>query len=256
MKTLITTVLINAVLLTATSTTQAQRYYGQGNGTNNNQGNNTNYHNNHNDDNNNHHNNNNNHNNNDYNHTYNGSYGVYNGGTNSGYPVYNTGCNNGGVYTNYPVINVNMGYGNFYYRNEAKSILRATKYTIRQAQDVSYYNAGYTPLLGLAMRHYYYAKDLYHGQNYAAAINHAQRANALANDALYELTAYNNYNGNDDNDDDYGLRKNNITANSGNERKVAPVQQSTVKPIQYTDIDKQLPATKATDAALVGRKLE
>ncbi|MEQ1733208.1 MAG: hypothetical protein ABL940_06015 [Bacteroidia bacterium] len=241
MKTTITAVAINVVLLTAiTNTTMAQRYYNN-NQNNNNAGHsqnssNNNYHNNGNND----------------NHQYQGSYGVYNGGTNS-YPTYN----GGGVYTNYPIVNINLGNNPWYYKNEAKNVLRASKYSINQAQNISYYNANYTPLLALAMRHHQYAKQLYYRANYAAAINHAQRANGLAQDAMYELTAY-NYNDNWNNNDDDGFRKNNTSnANTTQQRAVAPAATTPqAKPIQYTSLDNELPASTITDNDRVARKME
>lgn len=254
MKTIMTAVLVNTVLCTViTTTTFAQRYYNNnGNQINNNTShnqngggntNNSNYYNNDND----HHNSNNN---------YTGSYGVYNGGTN-GYGYGNNNSSYGGaVYTTFPVINVNMGHNSYgYYRNQAKQALRATRYTINDAQNMSYYNTNYTPFLGLAMRHYSYAKQLYYSQNYAAATNHAQRANDLAQEALYELTAYNNTNNWDYNNgnDDYGFRKNNTATNGTQQRSAQPAQ--VVKQLQLNELDNQLPASNISDANRVASKL-
>lgn len=133
-------------------------------------------------------------------------YGGGNFGNNNGNKKWN-GWNSG--------VTINIGtpapfgynnYGNNYYNNYYSS-KRATRIAlnrsanvIREALRFSNWNDTYSPWLAKAIRHQQFAKQQYFWGNYAAAINHSERAGFLAwNTLQYFNNGFVNNNGFNDN---------------------------------------------------------
>ena len=96
-----------------------------------------------------------------------------------------------------------QGYYNTMYtiKKIARHSIRQSAQVIAQALHFSDWNDTYSPRLAKAIRHQQYAKQLYFWGNYAGALNHAERAEFLAWNAL---TYFNNSIGYDDfSGDDY-----------------------------------------------------
>ena len=98
-------------------------------------------------------------------------------------------------------------YPNYYgYYNTMYSIKKIARYSIRQSAQVisqalhfSDWNDTYSPRLAKAIRHQQYAKQLYFWGDYNGALNHSERAEFLAWNALTYFNhsiGYNDFSGN------------------------------------------------------------
>lgn len=164
-------------------------------------------------------------------------------------------------------------YNSNYMKRAAKNSIRESAYAIRNAVQVSNWNDVYSPLIAKAIRHQQYAKTLYMQRNLAAAINHANRAAYLANQATDCITAMSDYgyidnvysyNDRDNDNGDYmndasNYRQRNTVTSTQSESAttVASVNRkrslhANVKPqVEESELDNQLPVSKVSDSELL-----
>lgn len=189
-------------------------------------------------------------------------------------------------YPNFYGNNYNGYYGNNYHsiKQAARQSLRNSAQVIGSALQFSDWNDIYSPWLAKAIRHQQYAKQLYFWGDYAAALNHAERAGFLAWNTLNYFNngyGYNDgYSGNGYQQDPYQdpnnpyYRKGNTPSSNQNstnqhsnnddgfdERKLQGDQSitqdnSNMKPNENTDMknteaDTKLPQSKLSDKELL-----
>ncbi len=141
----------------------------------------------------------------------------------------------------------NYGYTNYYDKQLARNTIRNAKYSIREARNASRYYNEYHHLITLAIRHYNFSRNLYYNGNYSASINHAGRANRLAQQAITDLQFYNTYN--DYEDDGYRKINGNSNAKNKNNKALKQNQRPQEKPIITNDpLDNMLPQNEINNS--------
>ncbi len=193
-----------------------------------------------------------------------------------------------------PVYGYN-NYGNNYYNNYYSSkkasryALKRSANVIREALRFSNWNDTYSPWLAKAIRHQQFAKQHYFWGNYAAAINHSERAGFLAWNALnYFNNGFANNNGFNDDfgysnyqdpyqnpnnpyykkgninsnsnynepvenniDDDFGYKKANANMDSQPNTTETEINSTTKLELKTAELDMQLPQQNKNDKELL-----